>query len=112
MRLSSASFALSSTSTESKQMPGDKTYTIAAGVWPRCLKLTIESFVGTRIARFPLDFLETSSDNTWSYVCYVISLLVVADPRHPGSVIDPQTGFPVDNDGVPRAGTFQYIEEG
>lgn len=93
-------------------MPGDKMYTTAAGVWPRCPKLTIDSCNGTRIARFPLDFLATSSHNTWSYVCYVVSLLVKGDPHHPGSIIDPLNGLPVDLDGVPRAGTFPYVEQG
>ena len=93
-------------------MPGDKTYTIGAGVWPRSPKLTIESFVGTRIARFSLNFLETCGDNKWSYVFYVVSLLVVADPQHPGSVMDSETGLPVNPDDVPRAGTFLFIEQG
>jgi hypothetical protein len=93
-------------------MPGEKTYTIAAGVWPRSPKVTIESCVGTRIARLPLNFLETCGDNTWSYVSYLVSLLVVCEEEHPGSVIDPQTGMPVDPDEVPRSGTFMFIEQG
>ena len=93
-------------------MPGDKTYTTAAGVWPRCPKLTIDSYVGTRIARFPLDFLETCGDNTWSYVCHVVSLLVIADSQHPGWVHDIRTGLPVEAGGIPQPGTFQYIERG
>jgi len=93
-------------------MPGDKTYTTAAGVWPRYPKLPIESVVSSRIARFPLNFLETSSDNTWGYVCYVVSLLVVHDALHPGATIDPRTGQAVDADSVPQAGVFRYIEEG
>ena len=93
-------------------MPGEKTYTLASGVWPRCPKLTIESCLGTRIARFPLNFLETCGNNTWGYIYYVVSLLVKADPLHPGSLIDHQTGLPVDRDGKPRPGIFQYIEQG
>jgi hypothetical protein len=93
-------------------MPSDKTYTIAAGVWPRSPKLTIESTVGTRIARIPLNFLETSGDNTWSFVSYIVSLLVVPDPAHRGSIIDSSSGLSVDPDGVPQAGTFRFIEQG
>ena len=93
-------------------MPGEKTYTLAAGVWPRSAKITIESRVGTRIARLPLNFLQTCGDNTWSYISYLISLLVIADPLHPGFIIDPLTGLPVDGDGTPSAGTFQFIEQG
>ena len=93
-------------------MPSEKTYIIAAGVWPRSPKLTIESSVGTRIARIPLNFLDTSGDNTWSFVSHIVSLLVVLDPAHPGSIIDTQSGLCVDPDGAPQAGTFRYIEQG
>jgi hypothetical protein len=93
-------------------MPSEKTYTIAAGVWPRSAKITIESRLGTRIARLPLNFLATCGDNTWSYVSYVLSLLVIADPLHPGCIVDPQTGMPVDGNAAPFAGTFHFIEEG
>jgi hypothetical protein len=93
-------------------MPSEKTYTIAAGVWPRSPKVTIESCIGTRIARLPLNFLETCGDNTWSYVSYLLSLLVVPEEKHPGSIIDPHTGLIVDPNAIPHAGTFTFIEQG
>ena len=93
-------------------MPGDKTYTTAAGTWPRCPKLTIESTLGTRIARLPLNFLETCGDNTWSYVSFVVSLLVIEDVEHPGSIINPETDRPVFPNEIPQAGVFRFIEQG
>lgn len=93
-------------------MPSEKIYTLASGVWPRSTKVTVETCVGTRIARLPINFLETCGDNTWSYVSYVISLLVIADPMHPGHIIDFRTGLPVDPDDVPTAGTYRFIEQG
>jgi hypothetical protein len=64
------------------------------------------------LTKFPINFLETCGDNTWGYVSYVVSLLVEADPQHPGAIIDPQSGQPVGLHGVPGAGTFKYIEQG
>lgn len=93
-------------------MPGQKTYNTAASAWPRSGRLVIESVLDTLIAKFPLNFLETCGDNTWVYVSYVISLLVEPDPRHPGAIIDPESGRPVNPNDIPVAGTFKYIEEG
>jgi hypothetical protein len=91
---------------------GDKTYTTAAGKWRRSDTVTIVSIHDKRIARFPIDFLATCGDNTWSYVNHVVSLLVVVDPDHSGSILDPATGLPVDPDAAPTAGQYRYVEEG
>jgi hypothetical protein len=93
-------------------MPSDKTYALAAVAWPRCPSIRIESSVGTRIARLPLNFLETCGDNTWSFVSYIISLLIIPDPGHPGSIIDVESGLPVDLLSIPYAGTFRFVERG
>ncbi len=64
------------------------TYKTAAQAWPRGPRVIILSTVDTEIAKFPLAFLETCGDNTWSYVFYVISLLVEADPMHTGAIVN------------------------
>jgi len=87
------------------------TYKTAAQAWPRGPRVIILSTVDTEIAKFPLAFLETCGDNTWSYLFYVISLLVEADPMHTGAIVN-LVGQPVNLQGAPIAGTFRYIEEG
>ncbi len=87
------------------------TYKTAAQAWPRGPRILILSAVDTEIAKFPLAFLETCGDNTWSYVFYVVSLLVEADPMHTGAIVN-LDGQPVDLHSAPIAGRFRYIEEG
>jgi hypothetical protein len=93
-------------------MPGEKTYTLAIGKWPRVGIVTIHSVSDTKIARFPISFLASCGDNTWGYVSFVVSLLVEADPQHPASIIDPKTGQPVNPDDVPVAGMYRFVEQG
>ena len=89
----------------------DVTYKTAAQAWPRGPRMIILSNVDTEIAKFPLAFLASCGDNTWSYVLYVVSLLVNEDAHHSGSIVDLE-GRPVDAHDAPIAGTFRYIEEG
>ncbi len=97
-------------------MSTDLTYTTAVGAWPKGPYILIESNIGTRIGVLPLKFLETCGDNTWEYVSYVISLLIIPDPAHPGSIIDPKTGTAVDLQAAPTATEFcniyTFVEQG
>ena len=45
-------------------------------------------------------------------VSFAVSLLVVADPLRPASIIDPNTGQSVNLDGVPVVGTYRLVEQG
>ena len=96
----------------SSLMPSPKTYNTAASAWPRSKRLLLVSVLDTPIAKFPINYLESCGDNTWEYVSYVVSLLVEADPLHPGAIIDPEHGNAVDPCATPVAGTFRYIENG
>lgn len=113
-RLSSSGLTSSQipASTCNPLMPGRRTYNTAASAWPRSGRLVIESVLDTTIAKFPLNFLETCGDNTWSYVSYVVSLLVEADPQYPGHIVWPENGHPVDSQCAPVAGMFKYVEQG
>ncbi len=93
-------------------MPGEKTYTLAIGKWRRSGTVTIQSVLDTKIARFPIGFLASCGDNSWNYVSFVVSLLVEADPQHPASIIEPNTGLLVNPDDVPVAGTYRFVEQG
>ena len=81
------------------------TYKTAAQAWPRGPRLIILSSVDTEIAKFPLAFLESCGDNTWSYVFYVVSLLVEAAPMHKGAIVN-LDGRPVNLHSEPIAGRF------
>ena len=89
------------------------TYTTAAGVslWRRCGTVIIVSVLDTRIAIFPLSFLDTCGDNSWEYIYLVISLLIEVDPKHPGQLYD-ESGDLVDLHAFPTPGTFRYLESG
>lgn len=93
-------------------MPGEKTYRLAIGKWRRSGTVTIQSVLDTKIARFPIGFLASCGDNSWNYVSFVVSLLVEADPQHPASIIEPNTGLLVNPDDVPVAGTYRFVEQG
>lgn len=58
---------------------------LAVRTWSACSYIYIESPAKERIAIFPLDFLLTSGDNTWSYIYKTIRLLVRSTS---GQVVD------------------------
>jgi len=89
----------------------DVTYTTAAGLWRRSGFIVITSVLGTRIAVFPMDFVATCGDNTWSYVLFAISCVIDLDPHHPGILVDDQD-LAVRLGSSPTPGTFRYIETG
>lgn len=86
-------------------------YTKATSAWPRGDVIHIISAVDTTIASFPLQFVLRSGDNTWHYIAFVVSLLVVQHPTHPGNIVD-AAGNPVVLEDEPSPGTFRYIEQG
>jgi hypothetical protein len=93
-------------------MRGDVSYTTAAGSWSRRGALVeIRSVLDTPIAKFPLQFLAGSGDNSWSYIRYVISLLIVEDPEHPGDIFTESDEL-VDQSSVPVSGPYKFIENG
>ena len=63
-------------------------YTKATSAWPRGDVLHIVLAVDTVIASFPIQFVRESGDNTWGYIAFVISLLVVEEPDHPREIVD------------------------
>ena len=84
-------------------------YTKATSAWPRGDVLQIISAVDTVIASFPIQFVRQSGDNTWRYIAFVISLLVVEESDHPRVIVDAAFN-PVALDAQPDAGVFRYIE--
>jgi hypothetical protein len=93
-------------------MPGEKTYTLSIGKWRRSGIVTILSALDTKIARFPVSFLASCGDNTWSYVFFVVSLLVESDPQHPSTIVDLNTGQSVGLNEAPQAGMYRLVEQG
>lgn len=87
------------------------TYTSASGRWRRSGFVIVVSVHDTSIASFPIRFLQSCMDNTWSYVLYVISLLIEVDSNHPGNIVD-ILDHPVNAQDPPAAGTYRYIEQG
>lgn len=88
---------------------GEVVYTAATGKWRRQDAVRILSVLDTHLAAFPIIFLETCGDNTWSYIRYVIGLLVEEDAEHPGAIFAEQ-GEPVVPSDAPIAGDYRFIE--
>lgn len=86
-----------------------ETYTKAVMLWPRGDYLEILSPVDTVIASFPIKFVRQSGDDTWRYIAFVISLLVVEEADHPRVIVD-AASIPVDLDTQPSPGVFRYIK--
>jgi hypothetical protein len=91
--------------------PGEVRYTTATGFWRHGGVLSVYSVADTRIALFPMKFLEASGDNTWAYVQFVVSLLVDEDPEHPGAILTEEDEI-VDPSSAPTAGRYKFIEQG
>jgi hypothetical protein len=87
------------------------TYTTAAGKWRRTEYVCVVSTLDTPLATFPIPFLTTCGDNTWSYVIYAVSLVVDNDPLHPATLVD-SNGQALTPEGIPSPGNYRYIENG
>jgi hypothetical protein len=93
------------------EMRGEVSYLGASSKWRRQGDVEVHSILDTSIASFPLEFLECNGDNTWSYIRFVISLLVDEDPSHHGA-IHTESGVPVGLSDAPVAGVYTFIEAG
>ena len=87
------------------------TYTTALGVWRRSGAVHILSVHDTKIASFPISFLHSCGDDSWSYILRVVSLLIEVDLNHPGQLRDDH-GQLVNLRDPPNAGEFRYVEDG
>ena len=79
--------------------------------WRRTGRIRIETSLGTEIAVFPLNFVESCGVNTWSYILDVIRQLVEQVPGRQNALVD-GTGQTVDPGEAPHQGTFVYKEKG
>ena len=88
-------------------------YISSPGKWRRCGVVEVVSLHDTRIASFPVDFLESCGDNTWSFVLFVVQLLVIPDPEHPGAIYEENIAeTAVQLHDSPQEGTYRYVQPG
>jgi hypothetical protein len=87
------------------------TYTTALSRWRRQGAVRIISVLDTPLATIPMQFLEQGGDNTWSYIQFIISLIIVEDAGHPGGFYTLENE-PVVLTSVPAAGKFRFVEYG
>ena len=85
-----------------------ESYTTATTAWPRGEILQITSAVDTVIASFPIQFVRQGGSDTWEYIAFVLSLLVVEEPDNPRAIVDADFN-PVPLDAQPVAGVFRYV---
>jgi hypothetical protein len=90
---------------------GEVTYTSAKAKWRRSGVVQIVSVVDTPLAIFPVKFLQTCGDNTWSYILFVVKLLIEEDSHHPGALYN-HAGQPVSPEATPISGVYRLIENG
>ena len=85
-------------------------YISSPGKWRRCGVVDVVSLHDTRIASFPVDFLKSCGDNTWSFVLFVVQLLVIPDSEHPGAICEENNEkSTVELHHAPREGTYRYV---
>ena len=88
-------------------------YISSPGKWRRCGVVEVVSLHDTLIASFPVDFLLSCGDNTWSFVLFVVQLLVIHDSEHPGAIYaDKHADSAVELDRSPTEGTYRYVQSG
>ena len=83
------------------------TYDGAITRWRRSGRVIINTDHGTRLAAFPASFLDKCGDNTWSYIFYVMELLVEPVKGCQGVIMD-EDGAAMDKDFIPAAGVYTY----
>ena len=83
------------------------TYDGAITRWRRSGHVIINTEHGVRLAAFPASFLDKCGDNTWSYIFYVLGLLVEPVDDCPGIIMD-DAGVAVTTDQTPIAGVYRY----
>ncbi|RSH83633.1 hypothetical protein EHS25_005537 [Saitozyma podzolica] len=86
-------------------------YELAVDSWADTDSIDILSSTNSRIASFPLAFVERGGDNTWRYVLDVVNQLVYPIPDQPG-VITNTKGEPVNLADAPLKGSYRYEQLG
>ena len=87
-----------------------KSYALAADFWEGQL-IIIRSAEGTRIATFPLEFVQQGGVNNWAFVLRVIDDLVEIPPGVPTSLEDENGRLLVPEHAV-WSGTFRFQRAG
>ena len=88
-------------------------YISSPGKGRRCGVVEVVSLHDTRIASFPVDFLKSCGDNTWSFVLFVVQLLVIPDPEHLGAIYEENNQeTAVELHHSPRVETYRYVQSG
>ncbi|KIR50679.1 hypothetical protein I315_06886 [Cryptococcus gattii Ru294] len=82
-------------------------YELAVDSWTDTESIEITSTSNSRIASFPLSFIQTGGDNTWRYVLKVVDQLVKKDSDQLGVIIDAH-GMAVSLDDAPSSGLYHY----
>ena len=85
----------------------ETTYEISATRWRRSKTITISSLNDTRLAVFPLPFVQSCGDNTWQYVLNVVEQLVERQPQLSGMIFTDKDE-PVNLEEPPFGGVFRY----
>ena len=80
-------------------------YDLAVDSWCYSDTLVICSPHGTEIASFPIQFIQTGGQNTWTYVLWVIERLIETSSVESWSVHDTD-GRKILPEDVPRAGSY------
>lgn len=89
-----------------RKMP-TTSYELAVDTWTNTDSIEITSTSNSRIASFPLSFIQTGGDNTWRYVLKVVDQLVEKDSDQLGVIIDTH-GVAVNLDDAPSSGLYYY----
>lgn len=89
-----------------RRMP-TTSYELAVDTWTNTDSIEITSTSNSRIASFPLSFIQRGGDNTWHYVLRVVDQLVEKDSDQLGVIIDTR-GVAVNLDDAPSSGLYHY----
>lgn len=89
-----------------RRMP-TTSYELAVDTWTNTDSIEITSTYNSRIASFPLSFIQRGGDNTWHYVLRVVDQLVEKDSDQLGVIIDTR-GVAVNLDDAPSSGLYHY----
>jgi hypothetical protein len=86
-------------------------YELAVDSWADTDSIEILSSTDSRIASFPLAFIQRGGNNTWQYVLDVVNQLVDLVPDRPGVITD-AGDVPVNLADAPLSGLYRYQQLG
>jgi hypothetical protein len=86
-------------------------YELAVDSWVDTKSIDILSLSDSRIATFPLAFVQRGGDNSWQYVLNVVQQLVDQIPDRPGIITDAD-GVPLNLADAPSSGLYRYMQPG